>query len=488
MNIKKLIGGSFAAMILTAIMITAVGFFAPKILGIEEDTTYSDMEDSSDIGNNSDVGDGGNIVENPEEKAYLEAVSIYEQGKYFEAMAKFEALGNYKDSEIYYSNCQSAVEAEKEAQKKAEEYNRALSLIAQEKYDEALTILTELGNYEDCVAKIGEVSKALEAKATALANIGNYAQACEVLDSLGYDKQNSELYQAYVYASEGDFANAVKSGLTVVVFPEGTEVIPDNYFKDSSHSYNLQKIVLPTSLKTIGNSAFYGCVKLSEIQLPNGLISIGESTFEGCVNLTEIDLPEGLLTIGKSAFKSSGLRRIGFPNTLQTIGEEAFAGCHSITSIMLPNSLVDLGKSAFSGCSHLSAVTIPGSVKIISQYTFSNCEKLVTVSILDGADLIDSYAFSGCSMLTTVTLPSTLQKIEDNVFYQCTTLSEITIPANVNWIGRNVFAGCKALKNVYFDSADGWTDGVRLLDVGDSQSNASKLKSLVNTIWTKKTT
>lgn len=474
MEVKKYFISLGLALVLTIAMLASAEFFVPKIFRwekIEEDNSVPEEVETEP---------------SPEELDYRKAVEVYNEGKYSEAIIMFEALGNYKESENYYSYCQSAIEAEKEFQRKTQEYNNALALIDSKKYNEALVILRELGNFEESARKILEIQNILETEAADYANVGNYEKACEVLTTLGYTAQNNTLYQMYAYANEGNFSDAVLCGLSVVVFPDGTEIIPNNCFKDAAHSNNLKKVVLPPSVKTIGDFAFYGCARLTEINLPEGLISIGESAFDGCMGLKEIHFPTGLILIGKSAFASSGVSEIAFPSTLQTIGDDAFAGCDFITSIALPNSLSSMGKSAFSGCSGLLSVNIGTGLDTISENAFSYCERLVSVTISEGVKTIDPYAFRGCEMLTSVSLPVSLEKIEDNAFYQCKMLAEITIPINVNKIGRNVFAGCAALKKIYFDTTEGWTDGFRSLNVLDAGTNASKLVSSINTIWSRK--
>lgn len=478
MSVGKLLLGWIASVVLS---IAVIVFLSTVV------TQW--IEPESDLGQLEQAGDEPEEeLMSAEELAYREAIRVYSEEKYAEAMLMFEALGEYRESANYYLACQSALEAEKQAKEIEEKYNNALSLITEEDYERAIPILRELGDYKDCAIQIAKITQILESKAIELAGVGNYTGACEALAPLGYNAQSNSLYRAYTYAMEGNFASAVQSGLTVVVFPEGTESIPNNYFRDDSHANALQKVVLPTSLESIGNYAFYGCAKLTEISFANGLNAIGKSAFEGCITLKKIDLPSGLLTIGDAAFASSGLEAIAFPGSLQTIGQGAFSNCDSIANIALPQSLISLGESAFAGCDNLLTVAVTGNVKTISKQAFSNCQKLESVTIGDGVETLGIDAFKGCSKLTSVILPQTLQKIEDNAFYQCSSLSTITIPATVTRIGANVFAACGALKSVYFDCTEKWTDGVRTLDLSNAQRNASRLTSSINTIWSRKVT
>ena len=88
---------------------------------------------------------------------------------------------------------------------------------------------------------------------------------------------------------------------------------------------NLESVSLPSTLKTIGKSAFSGCIKLSEINLPEGLVSIGDYAFSSCIRLKNINLPESLTSIGRSAFHSCrAIEKLVIPDRVTQIGEGAF--------------------------------------------------------------------------------------------------------------------------------------------------------------------
>lgn len=53
---------------------------------------------------------------------------------------------------------------------------------------------------------------------------------------------------------------------------------------------NLETVVLPSTLKTIGEGAFEECYKLREINLPEGLVSIGIDAFFKCYELRNVTI------------------------------------------------------------------------------------------------------------------------------------------------------------------------------------------------------
>jgi len=359
--------------------------------------------------------------------SYDSAVALFNQGKYAEALSIFKELGDYKDSAEYYTKSV---------------YHNALNLFSQEKYGEAYSALKEINGYEDTGEKMSEITAAALAKAESVAGTGDYVGACKIIEQVDFD-ESSLLHQAYTYASQGYFADAVEYGLTVVVIPEGTEAIPDNYFKIEYGSNDLKKVVLPSSLKRIGTSAFYGCTKLEEINFPDGL---------------------------------------------QVIGNYAFFKCKSLKTVELPSSVESMGSNVFQECTGLQSVSIPGNLKTVPSYVFKDCTSLSTVTLKNGIEVLDIGAFSGCSSLMNITLPESLVTIESNVFYKCTSMLEITIPSKVNLIRYSAFSNCSSLQRVHFANQEGWQNeyGSSKINVTNAQDNAKALKSVSSSTWERK--
>ena len=112
-----------------------------------------------------------------------------------------------------------------------------------------------------------------------------------------------------------------------------------------------------TSNDMIGDYMFYQCANLQDIVLPVGVTSIGNGAFCYCSSLTSIDIPE----------------------SVTSIGEWAFFGCFSLTSIDIPEGVTSIGDCAFSGCSSLTSIDIPKGVTSIGYWAFSGCSSLTQV-------------------------------------------------------------------------------------------------------------
>ena len=245
------------------------------------------------------------------------------------------------------------------------------------------------------------------------------------------------------------------------------------------------EVVLPKSLKEIGDYAFYNCYNLVSVNIPDSVTSIGEYAFDGCTSLTSITIPNSVISIRKSAFRRcKSLTSITIPNSLTSIGEYAFYGCDALTSInvdvnnpnycsidgvlfdknqttlikyprgkqgasyIIPNSVTSIGECAFYGCDALTSVTIPNSVTSIGNSAFRDCCALSSITIPNSVTSIGNSAFSGCDALTSITIPNSVTSIGHSAFKDCKKLTSITIPDSVTSIGDSAFSRCDKLTSV----------------------------------------
>ena len=64
----------------------------------------------------------------------------------------------------------------------------------------------------------------------------------------------------------------------------------------------ITNIVLPTSIESIGCTAFYGCKNMSFIIIPSSVKTIDDRAFEACSNIEQVFMSQNLMTIGSRAF------------------------------------------------------------------------------------------------------------------------------------------------------------------------------------------
>ena len=263
-----------------------------------------------------------------------------------------------------------------------------------------------------------------------------------------------------------DENNSTYSSIDGVVFNKSqTELVCYPYGKQGAY-------VIPNSVTSIGDSAFWACSGLTSVTIPNSVTSIGNRAFSSCRGLTSIDIPNSVTSIGDYAFYyCRGLTSVTIGNSVTSIGYQAFCDCSGLTSVTIGNSVTSIGNWAFSGCSGLTSVTIPNSVTSIGESAFSSCTGLTSVTIGNSVTSIGKSAFFGCSRLTEINVDennSTYSSIDGVVFNKsqtelvlCPTGKQgaYTIPNSVKIIGEMAFSGCSGLTSVTIpDSVTGIRD------------------------------
>lgn len=207
-----------------------------------------------------------------------------------------------------------------------------------------------------------------------------------------FEEANNDFSYSTVGAEEGEITLA-QSTTT-----ETSIIIPAMVYRDGQ-SYEVTAI---------------DSVSLTRAPEPGGMGGVfnPDSTTQSNVNLTSVVLPQTLKYIGNYTFYTSGITTINLGDciNLVEIGDEAFAysaltghldlsGCTSLTSMY----------SAFCHCSELISVDLSGCINLtsISYYAFDQCRKLTSVTLSYNLTTIDHYVFSGCTSLTSVTFPNT---------------------------------------------------------------------------------
>lgn len=252
----------------------------------------------------------------------------------------------------------------------------------------------------------------------------------------------------------------------------GTLAIGAFAFADCEH---LSAVHIPTSVTTIGGSAFYRCCTIKEIALPPSIISIGGFAFSDCIRLTAIRLPDGITTLLHSTFYNcEALREANIPDSVITIEPCAFYNCHSLTALQIPHGVTTVGDFAFYGCKGLSSISIPSTLTSIGTRTFEECSGLQRFEVSPHSanyESTDGVLFSkGRRALIcypggkegTYDVPNCVTEIRYDAFTSCRGLTSVTIPRSVSKIDTGAFRGCDALttfkvdkSNAHYCSLDG---------------------------------
>ncbi len=178
-------------------------------------------------------------------------------------------------------------------------------------------------------------------------------------------------------------------GLTSLDLPDGLESLSWCAFM---HCTGLTSVTIPANVSYFSSGVFAGCTNLKSIIVDSGnpyydsrencnavISTSGNRLVQGCSSTV---IPSSVETIGDYAFwYCEGLTEILIPDCVKTIGENAFSGCTNLKSIVIPDSVMKINKSAFSYCESLSSITLSDSVTYIGEDAFYGCSSLKNIEI-----------------------------------------------------------------------------------------------------------
>ena len=285
----------------------------------------------------------------------------------------------------------------------------------------------------------------------------------------------------------------------------------------------IKNCIIPDSVSSIGNYAFYSCTGLTTVQIPNNVTSIGECAFYG-TNIKTLILGTGVLSIGNYAFSTHPQKTIWLTNTPPTnyynaqgsinyVANNQYSGLSNMKEYKFLSSIFEVDgikyvpispsdrtcdvidcvydesskdininpkvsykgivmnvlnvmPYSFYGNNYLQKVNYDNSSNIC-KYVFYGCQNLQTAILNKNIRGIEEYAFCGCSSLKDIIIPDSVQSVGQYAFSECSSLPGFVLPSSTNSIGNYVFSGCKSLKVVIL--SDNKTESV--LSIGSNGNN-----------------
>lgn len=255
-------------------------------------------------------------------------------------------------------------------------------------------------------------------------------QNCKELESIDLNGAVLTILGSYTF-NECDKLRSIDLSSTKL------EEIPTSAFYSCD---SLRAITFPSTVKTIGQQAFYYNLSLESLKMPAALTSIYNNAFNECKKIRSIDLSATSLTKIESWFSNvDSLRTVKLPSTVIEIGESAFAGS-PIEEINFPASLTTIGNYAFSG-NRLKTVDLSATQFTTINNWFANNNKLRTVKLPETVTTLGENAFNNC-YITGINFPSSLTTISNNALNYCQ-IDTLRLPATVTEIGNSAFRYAK---------------------------------------------
>ncbi|MCR5308119.1 MAG: leucine-rich repeat protein, partial [bacterium] len=240
-------------------------------------------------------------------------------------------------------------------------------------------------------------------------------------------------------------------------------IIDDDYtiIYDKAFEYKrIKKIVIGSGVKTINNNAFnYAYEEELVFKENSSLTYIGRNAFYNNSNLKNLIIPKSVKTIDEAAFYNcSDLETLEFEENseLENINNQAFAELSLLKEIVLPDSLATIGSSAFYDCYNLESVTFGANLTSISENAFGYCASLKDVVFTsETLESIGALAFTSCVSLIEFELGENVVNIDDNAFFNANIYS-IYNKSSLTLVKGSDEHGMIALKalDIYSDIAD----------------------------------
>lgn len=269
----------------------------------------------------------------------------------------------------------------------------------------------------------------------------------------------------------------------------------------------IEKVIIPDTIKEIGDRAFAYCENLKEVNIPDTVEKVGNKVFSDCPKIKyndnnglkyidnwlvdatiavmeKAEFSEDTVGIFPNAFyQNKNISEIVLPKKIKKLYEGTFEGS-SLSKLIINESLEEIDILAFrdtlnlkeievnSNNNYFSSVdgvlynkdqtklilypsfkeareyNIISTTVIIGERSFMNNEELTKINMSDNVKTIEKQAFYKCSALENVIFSKNLTKIEIEAFMLCSNLTTINLPLSLEEIEKDVFNRCYKVENL----------------------------------------
>lgn len=291
---------------------------------------------------------------------------------------------------------------------------------------------------------------------------------------------------------------ALNKGVTEVVIPDTYKGLPVTSIMDNgfTNCTALEKVVIPSSVKTIGSNAFLRCTNLKKVMGLSGVETVGNNVFFLCPNLEYFILPRSVKSIGTAILRDvdctlysrqseTELAALGTEWNAGFLGEYVYGndlvyekytnenGEEGVSLVSWQN--IDLGAETgmiietwHEDTRNSDGDKIEGKLLNIAEYAFVGCTAGDLIirhpenTVYDHTINIESSAFA-LSYFDSITIEANISFPENSELqFNSAASSSITLPDSVDVIPQGAFSDCSNLVELRF--LDGKAEANRLSD------------------------
>ena len=274
----------------------------------------------------------------------------------------------------------------------------------------------------------------------------------------------------------------------VMTIPEGCKIIADNGMSKIGYTY-ANTTILPTTLKSIGDSAFCSTT-VSHLIINSHLDYIGAGAFSySIINTVTFNENSSVKTVKDYAFNGCRyLEQFDFSKVVTSIGDSAFYGCERITQFISSDTLEYIGSNCLvSDGDVLTYLEFNSDQLFVGELAFGNtCDtateiyvnklftaaegkvifKIDEITLYFTGDIYDWIDFKFSFMIedgfradiyfkeeenyykpTSIYIDKEVE-LHDKCFYFLSEVKEVYISNKVTSIGKYILEGCKKVENV----------------------------------------
>ena len=311
---------------------------------------------------------------------------------------------------------------------------------------------------------------------------------CTKISKISFEK-TTEIIENHAFSGCTSLSFAKISGLdnsNMINFCGFTfSSFSDTEFDFVQNYLNLEHVIIPKSVITIGNDVFRGEIRyeylrekqdknivLKSVIITQSVKKIGDGAFKDCINLEYLKFEDcKYIEIGYAAFLNCRMLKI-IDGTIPTerIGDYTFQNCIYLESVNISERLEYIGRYAFKNCLSLKYINIENDKKIFNTGTaaFDGCKSLkypidrdsIKKNILNSENyILEGFVFSTIGekelkfiseylYLEIVDIPDSCIDISNVVFRDIKKMRKLIIPDSIKSLSKGIFKNCKLLESV----------------------------------------